>query len=48
MFAKTAEAIAIRLKESNSIDDEHYEICRYGLQQGFSIALNVSSTIAIA
>ena len=47
MFAKTAEAIALRLRESNTIDDEHYEICRYGLQQGFSIILNVISTIAI-
>ena len=47
MFAKKAEEIAFKLKECNVIDDEHYEICRYGLQQGFSIVLNMISTIII-
>ena len=47
MFAKTADIIAQRLKDNNTIDDEHYEICRYGLQQGFIIILNIVSTVAV-
>ncbi|MDE6425462.1 MAG: accessory gene regulator B family protein [Ruminococcus sp.] len=47
MFAKTADKITQNLKENNAIDDEHYEICRYGLQQGLSILLNVFTTIVI-
>ncbi len=47
MFAKTADKITQKLKENHTINDEHYEICRYGLQQGFSIILNVVSTIVI-
>lgn len=47
MFVKTADIIAQRLKDSNTIDDEHYEICRYGLQQGFIIILNIVSTVAV-
>lgn len=47
MFAKSADRITQKLKDNNTIDDEHYEICRYGLQQGFSIILNVVSTIVI-
>jgi len=47
MFAKVADIIAQRLKDNNTIDDEHYEICRYGLQQGFIIILNIVSTVAV-
>lgn len=45
MFAKTADIITRKLKENNTIDDEHYEICRYGLQQGLTIILNIITTL---
>lgn len=48
MFAKTADNITRKLKENNTIDSEHYEICQYGLQQGLTIILNVVTTIAIS
>lgn len=47
MFAKTADTITRKLQKNNTIDDEHYEICRYGLQQGLNIILNVVTTLAI-
>lgn len=47
MFTKTSEKIAQKLKQNDTIDDEHYEICRYGLQQGLSVLLNIVTTILI-
>ena len=47
MFAKTAEAITRKLQESNSISNEQYEICRFGLQQGLTIVLNAVTVIVI-
>ncbi len=47
MFAIIANKIAKYLKDNNTIDDEHYEICRYGLQQGFMVILNFASTIVL-
>ena len=44
MFTKTSEKIAQKLKQNDTIDDEHYEICRYGLQQGLSVLLNIVTT----
>lgn len=47
MFTKTSEKIAQKLKQNDTIDDEHYEICRDGLQQGLSVLLNIVTTILI-
>ena len=47
MFAGLADAITRKLKDNNAIDDEHYEICRYGIKEGLSIILNIVTTIAI-
>lgn len=47
MFKKTSDAITKKLKENNTINDEQYKICQYGLQQGFTIILNVITTLAL-
>lgn len=47
MFEKTSEAVTRKLQENNTINEEQYEICRYGLQQGFTIILNVVTTLVI-
>lgn len=47
MFEKASEAVTRKLQENNTIDEEQYEICRYGLQQGFTIILNIVTTFII-
>lgn len=47
MFSNLAKKIALTLKKNNTIDDERYEICRYGIQQGLCILLNIISTMII-
>jgi len=47
MFIKTSKKIAQLLKQNKAIDDEYYELCQYGLQQGMSIFLNLLTTILI-
>lgn len=47
MFIKTSEKIAKLLKKNKAINDESYELCQYGLQQGMSICLNLLTTIFI-
>lgn len=47
MFEKASEAVTRKLQENNTIDEEQYEICRYGLQQGFTVILNVVTTLII-
>ncbi len=47
MFEKSSEAVTRKLQENNTIDEEQYEICRYGLQQGFTVILNVVTTLII-
>lgn len=47
MFEKASEAVTRKLQENNTINEEQYEICRYGLQQGFTVILNVVTTLII-
>lgn len=47
MFEKASEAVTCKLQEDNTINEEQYEICHYGLQQGFTVILNVVITLAI-
>lgn len=47
MFIKTSEKIAQILKETNTIDEDNFEICRYGIQQGITIILNIVTTMLI-
>ena len=47
MFAKISEKIAKKLHDNNAIRSEQYEICRFGLQQGLTITLNVVTILAI-
>ncbi len=45
MFSKATEKITQKLKVNKTIDNEHYEICRYGLQKGLFIILNIITTL---
>ena len=47
MFEKASEAVARKLQENNTINEGQVEICRYGLQQGFTVILNIVTTLAI-
>lgn len=47
MFEKASEVVTRKLQENNTINEEQYEICRYGLQQGFTIILNIATTLII-
>lgn len=47
MFEKASEAVTRKLQENNTINEEQYEICLYGLQQGFTIILNIVTTFII-
>ena len=47
MFAKTADTITKKLQENNSISSEQYMICRFGIQQGLTIALNAITILTI-
>lgn len=47
MFEKASETVTRKLQENNTINEEQYEICRYGIQQGFTIILNVVTTLII-
>lgn len=47
MFAKTAERITEQLKEANAITTEQYEICKFGVQQGLTILLNLLTVIIL-
>lgn len=47
MFSKTADFLARNFQKNNIITSEQYEICRFGLQQGMMIILNIVSTIII-
>lgn len=47
MFAKTAERITEQLKEANAITTGQYEICKFGVQQGLIILLNLLTVIIL-
>lgn len=48
MFTKTAERITEQLKEANAITTEQYKICKFGVQQGLTILLNLITVIILA
>ena len=47
MFSRIAESITQKLEKSNTIQSENREIYRYGLEQGFTIILNIVTIIII-
>ena len=47
MFSKCSEKIADKLQCNNIIDDERYEICRYGINQLFSTILDFATILLI-
>ena len=47
MFTKTAERITEQLKEANAITTEQYKICKFGVQQGLTILLNLITVIIL-
>ena len=47
MFVKTAERITEQLKEANTITTEQYQICKFGVQQGLTILLNLITVIIL-
>lgn len=47
MFSKCSEKIADKLQCNNIIDDERYEICRYGINQLFTTILDFATILFI-
>ena len=47
MFTGTAETITQKLFENHSINKEQYEICKFGIQQGLTILLNIVTIIIV-
>ncbi len=47
MFFKIAEIITQKLEKSNTIQSENRELYLYGLEQGFTIILNVVTVVVI-
>lgn len=47
MFSKCSEKIADKLQCNNIIDDERYEICRYGINQLFTTILDFATILLI-
>lgn len=47
MFSKCSKKIADRLQCNNIIDDERYEICRYGINQLFTTILDFATILLI-
>ncbi len=47
MFYQTSERIAQKLVEKNTISSENKPIYQYGIQQGFTIGLNILTTLII-
>lgn len=45
MFSKCSEKIADKLQCNNIIDDERYEICRYGINQLFTTILDFATIL---
>jgi len=47
MFKRTAETITQKLFENHSINKEQYEVCKFGIQQGLIILLNMVTIIIV-
>lgn len=47
MFSKCSEKIADKLRTNEIIDDERYEICRYGINQLFTTILDFATILLI-
>ena len=48
MFIKISQSISDSMVEKGIIQSENEEICRYGVQQIFSILLNLSTMLSVA